>query len=51
MEETKHLLLMFLLKTFHDRPKVVENTYQLIYNYNNGKKERDEYQKVNLIYT
>lgn len=46
MEDTKSLLIMVLYKIFHDRPKTVEDTYQLIYNYNSGKRESAEYEKV-----
>lgn len=46
MEDTKSLLIMVLHKIFHDRPKTVEDTYQLIYTYNSGKRESAEYEKV-----
>lgn len=49
MEDTKSLLIMVLHKIFHDRPKTVEETYQLIYNYNSGKRESAEYEKVSTI--
>nr|CAI5833626.1 unnamed protein product [Callosobruchus analis] len=48
MEDMKSLLIMVLHKIFHDRPKIVEDTYQLIYNYNSGKREKKEYEKVTL---
>ncbi|XP_045478890.1 uncharacterized protein LOC123683923 [Harmonia axyridis] len=46
MEDTKSLLMMVLQKVFHNRPKIVEETFQLIYNYNNGKREKIEYEKT-----
>lgn len=49
MEDTKSLLIMVLQKIFHNRLEVVEDTYQLIYNYNNGKREKSEYEKVTFI--
>lgn len=48
MEDTKSLLIMVLHKIFHDRPKTVEETYRLIYNYNSGKRESAEYEKVSM---
>lgn len=49
MEDTRSLLIMVLHKIFHDRPKVVEDTYQIIYNYNNSKREKSAYEKVSRI--
>ncbi|XP_023312235.1 uncharacterized protein LOC108914302, partial [Anoplophora glabripennis] len=46
MEDTKSLLIMVLQKIFHSRLNIVEDTYQLIYNYNNGKKEKKEYERT-----
>lgn len=46
MEDTKSLLMMVLQKVFNNRPKIVEETFQLIYNYNNGKREKKEYEKA-----
>nr|CAH7760916.1 unnamed protein product [Callosobruchus chinensis] len=46
MEDMKSLLIMVLHKIFHDRPKIVEDTYQLIYTYNSGKKEKNKYEKT-----
>ncbi|KAL3286827.1 hypothetical protein HHI36_001317 [Cryptolaemus montrouzieri] len=44
MEDTKSLLMMVLQKVFHSRPQIVEDTFQLIYNYNNGRREKKEYE-------
>lgn len=51
MEDTKSLLIMVLHKIFHNRPKIVEDTYQLIYNYNSGKRESAEYEKVCRLFS
>jgi hypothetical protein len=46
MEDTKSLLMMVLHKIFQNQPKTIENTFQLIHSFNNGKIEKRNYEKV-----
>lgn len=46
MEDTKSLLIMVLHQVFESEPKTVEKIFQLIHNFNNGKSEKKNYEKV-----
>jgi hypothetical protein len=46
MEDTKSLLMMVLHKIFQNQPKTIENTFQLIHSFNNGKIEKRNYEKT-----
>ncbi|XP_044263747.1 uncharacterized protein LOC123010728 [Tribolium madens] len=46
MEDTKSLLMMVLHKVFQNQPKTIENTFQLIHSYNNGKTDKKNYEKT-----
>lgn len=38
---------MVLDKIFQNQPKIIEETFQLIHNFNNGKTDKKNYEKVN----
>ncbi|XP_066253300.1 uncharacterized protein [Euwallacea similis] len=46
MEDSRSLVTVFLQKIFHDRQHVIDRTYQLIYDYNNGDRLKAEYEKT-----
>lgn len=46
MEDTKSLVTIFLQKIFHDRQHIIDSTYKLIYDYNNGERRKTDYEKT-----
>ncbi|XP_076265374.1 uncharacterized protein LOC143199436 [Rhynchophorus ferrugineus] len=46
MEDTKSLVTIFLQKIFHNRQYVIDNTYKLIYDYNNSDRKKADYEKT-----
>ncbi|XP_030760564.1 uncharacterized protein LOC115885716 [Sitophilus oryzae] len=46
MEDTKSLVTIFLQKIFHDRQYIIDNTYKIIYDYNNGDRKKIDYEKT-----
>ncbi|XP_050301979.1 uncharacterized protein LOC126740113 [Anthonomus grandis grandis] len=44
MEDTKALVMIFLQKVLHDRQHLIDATYKLIYEYNNGERKQVDYE-------
>ncbi|KAL1497864.1 hypothetical protein ABEB36_008751 [Hypothenemus hampei] len=46
MEDIKSLVTIFLQKIFQNRQHVIDTTYKLIYDYNNGDRKKVDYEKT-----